>query len=419
MGRPKGMVITKKEKGIENAESIQSEIDALSQKIQEKGNIKEIDEKIIIFACPRCGETSKNAFYPSYNKTNKTSKKTIYCKKCINELYDEAIKTFKNEKIAIVNICQILNIPFDERIYNSCKELEEDDNKKSLMEAYFEKISIYKSIYDIGDSYSEGDTFFIKDTIISQNDYEQYRQNIDKQEENLHQIKKTDETKKRNREDVIRIVGADPFENYPQEDAAELYASLLDFLDEDVDPPRFLLNIYIEIIKNFYLLDKINEEMLIQTSDSENLFANAKQIKTLNDTKKDIQNTINRIAADNQISLKTAQNKGDKTKKFTYIVRKLMEYEDLDDVKSNVFDIKTSKAMAEVEKQSFGNMISQLNIEENDYINVLANQRDRISELENDLLKMKEKNRAKTKRINKLEERLRSISENDKNEEDN
>ena len=44
-----------------------------------------------------------------------------------------------------------------------------------------------------------------------------------------------------------------------------------------------------------------------------------------------------------------------------------MEYEDLDDVKSNVFDVKTSKAMAEVEKQSFGNMISQLNIEENDW----------------------------------------------------
>ena len=43
------------------------------------------------------------------------------------------------------------------------------------------------------------------------------------------------------------------------------------------------------------LLDKINEEMLIQTSDSENLFANAKQIKTLNDTKTNIQNTINNI----------------------------------------------------------------------------------------------------------------------------
>ena len=39
------------------------------------------------------------------------------------------------------------------------------------------------------------------------------------------------------------------------------------------------------------------------------------------------------------------------SKKFTYIIRKLMEYEDLDDVKSNVFDVKTSKAMAEVEKQ--------------------------------------------------------------------
>ena len=84
MAKPKGMVITKKEKGSDNAESIQSEIDALSQKIQEKGNTKEFDDKIVVFACPRCGETSKNAFYQSYNKTNKISKKTIFCKKCID-----------------------------------------------------------------------------------------------------------------------------------------------------------------------------------------------------------------------------------------------------------------------------------------------------------------------------------------------
>lgn len=418
MARPKGMVITKKNKGSDDAETIQSEIDALSQKIQEKGNIKEVDDKIIIFACPRCGETSKNAFYPSYNKINKVSKKTIYCKKCINEIYAEALMLLKNDKMAIINICQILNIPFDERVFNSCKELEDEESKKNLIESYIEKISIYKDIYEIGDFYLDGDSFLIKDSIITLDDYKQYQEDIDKQKEYLKQSKKTDEAIKRNREDVIRIVGADPFGAYPEDDAAELYASLLDFLDEDIDPPRFLLNIYIEIIKNFYLLDKINEEMLIQTSDSENLFANAKQIKTLNDTKTNIQNTINKIAADNQISLKTAKDKGDKTKKFTYIIRKLMEYEDLDDVKSNVFDVKTSKAMAEVEKQSFGNMISQLNIEENDYINVLANQRDRIAELESELLKIKEKNRAKTKRISKLEERLKNLSEKNEEQDD-
>lgn len=418
MARPKGMIITKKNKGSDDVETIQSEIDALSQKIQEKGNIKEVDDKIIIFACPRCGETSKNAFYPSYNKTNKVSKKTIYCKKCINEIYAEALMLLKNDKMAIINICQILNIPFDERVFNSCKELEDEESKKNLIESYIEKISIYKDIYEIGNSYLDGDSFLVRDSIITLDDYKQYQEDIDKQKEYLKQSKKTDEAIKRNREDVIRIVGADPFGAYPEDDAAELYASLLDFLDEDIDPPRFLLNIYIEIIKNFYLLDKINEEMLIQTSDSENLFANAKQIKTLNDTKTNIQNTINKIAADNQISLKTAKDKGDKTKKFTYIIRKLMEYEDLDDVKSNVFDVKTSKAMAEVEKQSFGNMISQLNIEENDYINVLANQRDRIAELESELLKIKEKNRAKTKRISKLEERLKNLSEKNEEQDD-
>ena len=320
MARPNGMIITKNEKGSDNAETIQSEIDALSQKIQEKGNVKEINEKIIIFACPRCGETSKDSFYPSYNNINNISKKTIYCKKCINEIYTESLILLKNDKAAIINICQILNIPFDERIFNSCKELEDEDSKKLLIEIYFEKISIYKSIYGIGDSYLNGDAFIIKNNIVSATDYEQYQKNIDNQQEYLKQLTQTDETTKRNREDVIRIVGADPFSNYPKNDASELYASLLDFLDEDVDPPRFLLNIYIEIIKNFYLLDKINEEMLIQTSDSDNLFAKAKQIKTLTETKKDIQNTINKIAADNQISLKTAQNKGDKSKKFTYIV---------------------------------------------------------------------------------------------------
>ena len=72
----------------------------------------------------------------------------------------------------------------------------------------------------------------------------------------------------------------------------------------------------------------------------------------------------------------------------------------------------------QVEKQSFGNMISQLNIEENDYINVLANQRDRIAELESELLKIKEKNRAKTKRISKLEERLKNLSEKNEEQDD-
>ena len=418
MPRPKGTVITKKEKGSDNAEQIKSQIDALSQEMQEKGNAKKIGKNIAIFACPRCGETSKDAFYPSYNNINKVSKKTIYCKKCINEIYSESLDLLKNDKLAIMHVCQILNIPFDERTYNSCKELEDEETKKLLMETYFHKLSIYKPIYEIGDSYIEGDTFLVKYNSMTADECEKYQSFFDENKEHLQQIKKTDENVKRNREDVIKIVGVDPFSNYPEEEAAELYASLLDFIDEDVDPPRFLLNIYIEIVKNFYLLDKINEEMLIQTSDSDNLFANAKQIKTLNDTKVNIQNTINKIAADNQISLRTAQNKGDKSKKFTYIVRKLMEYEDLDDVKSNVFDIKTSKAMAEVEKQSFGNMISQLNIEENDYINVLANQRDRIAELEGELIKTKEKNRAKTKRINKLEERLRILSEKE-NEEDN
>ena len=415
MPRPKGTVITKKEKSSNNAEQIKSQIDALSEEMQEKGNAKKIGRNVVVFACPRCGETSKDAFYPSYNNVDKVSKKTIYCKKCINEIYGESLSLLKNDKLSVIHICQILNIPFSERIFNSCKELEDEETEKSLIDTYFKKLSIYKSIYEIGDSYLEGDVFLVKDNPMTPDECQQYRGHLNEQEEYLQQIKRTDETIKRNREDVIKIVGVDPFNNYPEDEAAELYASLLDFIDEDIDPPRFLLNIYIEIIKNFYLLDKINEEMLIQTSDSENLFANAKQIKTLNDTKKDIQNTINRIAADNQISLKTAKDKGDKTKKFTYIVRKLMEYEDLDDVKSNVFDVKTSKAMAEVEKQSFGNMISQLNIEENDYINVLANQRDRIAELENELLKIKEKNRAKTKRISKLEERLKNLSE--KNEE--
>ena len=82
MAKPKGMSLQKKKKGSDNAESIQSEIDALSQKIQEKGNTKEFDEKnkIVVFACPDVVKHLKNAFYQSYNKTNKISKKQFFVK---------------------------------------------------------------------------------------------------------------------------------------------------------------------------------------------------------------------------------------------------------------------------------------------------------------------------------------------------
>ena len=52
------------------------------------------------------------------------------------------------------------------------------------------KLSIYKSIYNIGDSYVDGDVFLIKDNIISLDEYKQYQNNIDKQNEYLQEIKK-------------------------------------------------------------------------------------------------------------------------------------------------------------------------------------------------------------------------------------
>ena len=49
-------------------------------------------------------------------------------------------------------------------------------------------------------------SLFIKDSIISNDEYSQYKDNIDKQQEYLQQIKKTDETAKRNKEDVIKKI---------------------------------------------------------------------------------------------------------------------------------------------------------------------------------------------------------------------
>ena len=89
--------------------------------------------------CNRCGNTVKSEFYTSYSVMNKFSGKMSVCKKCVLELYDEYYNLCLNEKIALYNLCRLLDVYFSPDVFKSSQE-EAKTKASNALRFYFKNI---------------------------------------------------------------------------------------------------------------------------------------------------------------------------------------------------------------------------------------------------------------------------------------
>ena len=131
------------------------------------------------------------------------------------------------------------------------------------------------------------------------------------------------------------------------------------------------------------------------TTDVEKLTKNNGSIKSLIDTKKNLMTTILKTAEDNGISTKfnTTKSKGSGT--LAGIMKRLQDI-GLDEAKVNLYDIETSQSMRQIADISHQSIMSQLQLNESDYTDMIAQQKDAIYNMNNELIKAKEELR-KTK----------------------
>lgn len=183
----------------------------------------------------------------------------------------------------------------------------------------------------------------------------------------------------KNRKDVIRLLGYDPFEGEKLEDQPLLYSQLIGYLDLGGDNEDMMrTSSAITIVRGFLQQTKLDDKIAKAMANSN---INASELKTLLDSKQKISSTISQLAEQSCLSLKHSKNasKGEDT--FTGKTKKLKDI-NLREAENNAFDIGTCEGMRQVADISNASILKQIHLDENDYTEMLGQQREMIVKLQ-------------------------------------
>jgi hypothetical protein len=196
----------------------------------------------------------------------------------------------------------------------------------------------------------------------------------------------------KNRRDVIKLIGYDPFDKEADEDKPLLYAQLIGYIDGDGnndDMTRILDSI--EIVRGYLQLQKLNDM-------SAKAFANLAQtgqsgeIKNYMDTKKKVADVISQLAEQSCISQK--HNKNSKKGENTWTGKiKMLKDLNLREAENNGFDIGTCRGMQQVLEISDASIMKQLALDESEWSDMVAEQRAKLVKVQSERDVYKEVNR--------------------------
>lgn len=350
---------------------------------QLKNKIKDLEEKLQTLKdgawCHLCDTHKKrDKFYISTDPLS-NSGITPICKDCAKKL---ALKIGKDkiehdpDKESVQLALRYLNKPFLENLWDS--SMLESENlaagkiKSNIWVAYIKNVAMgqYNEM-----TYSDSDIYNIPTTTaISSYD----EKNIDHNNSKLNA--EILASFNQNKKDVIRLLGYDPFQKEDPSDQPYLYASLIGYLDssENANEDRLKTSSSIEIVKSFSHIEKINDIITTLMADTKNMSQNISTIKNLEDTKNKITASVLNLARDNGISLKHSVNasKGENT--WTGKVRKMKEM-NLMEAETNLYDIEYSEGLKQVAEISDAAIIKQIRLDENDYNDMIIQQRELIN----------------------------------------
>ena len=336
------------------------------------------------YLCPYCNTVKKKSeFYVSTDPLVLTGV-TSMCKECAKKIamnYNEKTGEYDGcTKISIQAALDRLDKPYIEKLYNSSYVQANDPSNKSnhrdIWSAYIKNITSlhqYKTL-----RWQDGDLFnTYRDKAEEQLTpmEEQLAENSTPKDQEIY------ETYLKNKNSVIRLLGYDPFEAEAENDKPLLYSQLVGYLDMGGENEDMMRNSSaITIVRGFLQQAKL-DDMIAKSMSTIGAEGRAGEIKSLLDSKQKISSTITTLAEQSCLSLKHNKNasKGENT--FTGIVKKLKEM-NLREAEVNAFDIGTCEGMRQVADISNASIMKQIRLDENDYTEMLANQRDLITKLQ-------------------------------------
>jgi hypothetical protein len=343
-------------------------------------------EPVPEYVCPHCGELKKKtAFYLSSDPAVSIGI-AFPCKDCAEKIarrYDPKTGSYSDViESSLKNALMYLDKPFIKTLwdtaYNEVHDVSLKQPKHNMWTSYIKNVQMknYKTM-----RWRDGDF-----------DEVSVNEEIHSDTVSLPQTQEVLDECEKNRKDVIRLIGYDPFDKEAEEDKPLLYAQLIGYIDGDGnnDDMTRILDC-IEIVRGYLQLQKVNDM-------SAKAFANlaktgqSGEIKNLMDTKKKLADVISQLAEQSCISQKHNKNakKGENT--WTGKIKMLQDLS-LREAENNGFDIGTCRGMQQVLEISDASIMKQLALDESEWSNMVAEQRQKIIDLQSQRDIYKEINR--------------------------
>lgn len=369
--------------------------------------------------CPICGNEKSIAteFYKSSSPLFALDGCVPICISCVkNNVTDENGSVNKDK---LKTMCQRLDKPFylddlesaflqSKKEHSYLPDSEIEKLGKEITGLYFKNINTLRQNKDKSFSDSEKDNFTHKTTNcgtkarkkeITSRHTGVAGNEASKGTPNKKQNTKTrwTEQDKQNKQYAIDVIGYDPFEEYPDEGRKFLFNQLSPYLEDDANADdAYKLSQILQIIKNNYQID-IYDKKMFQLDP----LRDAESIKKLNDIKNKLVQSNDKIAKENEISVKNRSNKDAGKSTLTYLMRDLRE-KDFDKAEADYYDQLRSAGTQWATDMSIKAIKENGMFDENDKKEIYEMQLDMINSLNKEVDMLKEKIRVLTIENDKL-----------------
>ena len=328
------------------------------------------------FLCYCCGsEKKRTEFYKSSDPFNSVGV-IPYCKACLESIarnYNNNYKQFGDvTKASLIAACERADVPYLENLWeSSCNEVNDPSLERPKTNVWAAYIKNVKMPQYNGMRFRDGDLF--KDNGMKSDVEDRIATTMTPEVLNEYHT---------NKKDIVRLIGYDPFANYPvEQDLPVLYAQLISFIDEETKNDGMKMNAVIQIVQAFNQIQKLNDAINELSADTNKLNANNGTIKQHADTISKLLGGANALAKDNGISLNynNSKSKGQNT-----LTGKMKELDLIGfrDAKINMYDIDYCKGMQQVAEISAKAQVDQIGFDENVMLEISNIRRELVEDLQ-------------------------------------
>lgn len=330
-----------------------------------------------LYKCTCCGKTVQDP----EGKFFKVVQNSLYkandgysnvCTYCCDDYFARMREKYKDEKMALLMTCAEMGWYFSEVTYIKMKEKDPQDIR---LGDYVKRLNL-----------SQNKDLTFVDYVISSINNEQFLRS--KEEVNQQMESEWTKEEQKNKQEVIEVVGYDPFAGYQNADRRYLFNELVKYLDDDVIDDSYKLSQIIQIVNNNNQIRQY--DLLIAQLKP---LTDSKDIQMLNDLKGKLVVANDKIAKENEISVKNRSNKDIGKSTLTYLMKDLRQ-KNFDKAEADYYDQLKSEGTRWAMELSVNAIQKNAYFDENDYNEIKDIRRELVDKLQSqvdDLMEDKRK----------------------------